>query len=81
MTVYYAWGGKRVAYTIVGAPALKEPAAATTTRNGVQMRTFQINDRVVVTWRRNGHTCVLSAVGVSPDVLQMLASWKAPAAA
>jgi hypothetical protein len=78
VTVYYRWGGKLIAYTIVGGPALTEPAANITRRNGVELRTLTLNSREVVTWRRNGHTCVLSAKGVSTALLQKLAAWTAP---
>jgi hypothetical protein len=80
VTVYYSWRSDTVAYTIVGAPVLRAPAAKTTTRGGVQLRTLMLHGRLVVTWRRAGHTCVLSAVGVSADDLQSLATWKAPRA-
>ncbi len=78
-TVYYRWDGHRVAYTIVGAPALSEPAATVTNHDGTVLRTLVLNGRVAVTWRRDGHTCVLSAAGVSPRVLQELAAWRVPA--
>ncbi len=77
-TVYYAWHGAQIAYTIVAAPALKEPAASTKMLNGTELRTLDLAGRVVVTWRRAGHTCVLSGSGVNPAVLQELAAWKVP---
>jgi hypothetical protein len=80
MTVYYEWHGRRIAYTIIAAPALKQPAASTTWLDGTELRTLHLNNRLVVTWRRAGHTCVLSATGVSPDALQKLAAWKVPGA-
>ena len=81
MTVYYEWRGELIAYTIVGAPALKQPAAQVSTRDGVQLRTLTINGRLVVTWRRANHTCILSGTAVPPQYLQALAAWKAPSAA
>jgi hypothetical protein len=78
VTVYYNLGGKEIAYTIVAAPALKMPAAPVTTLRGIDFRTLRQGDRVVVTWRRDGQTCVLSASGVSPLVLQRLGAWEAP---
>jgi len=78
VTVYYRWDGHRLAYTIVGAPTLKEPAASVSTVDGTVLRTMQLDGRVVVTWQRNGHTCVLSGAGVSPHVLQELAAWRVP---
>ncbi len=78
-TVYYRWHARDLlAYTIVSAPALGQPAASVRWLNGTELRTLTIGGRLVVTWRRAGHTCVLSATGVPASVLQMLASWQAP---
>jgi hypothetical protein len=79
VTVYYAWRGERIAYTIVGAPALTEPKAAQTWLDGTEMQTLTLNGRLVVTWRRAGDTCVLSGSGVTAEALQTLAAWKVPA--
>jgi Putative zinc-finger len=79
VTVYYDWKGERVAYTIVGAPALAQPAAHQTWLNGTELRTLTDDGRLVVTWRRDGSTCVLSARGVKAAELQKLAAWKVPA--
>jgi hypothetical protein len=78
VTVFYDWKGKRIAYTIVAAPALGQPSAPLTQLNGTTLRTFTMNGRYVVTWRRAGHTCVLSGDGVPVAVLQTLAAWQAP---
>jgi hypothetical protein len=80
VTVYYQWRSKRIAYTIVSAPALVQPAAHRTWRNGTELRTLTDNGRLVVTWRRAGDTCVLSGSGVTVGALQKLAAWKAPTA-
>jgi anti-sigma factor RsiW len=81
VTVYYARAGQRIAYTIVTAPALKLPNATTYRLAGTELRSFTMGERQVVTWRRAGHTCVLSGVGVSPAALSRLAAWKLPAGA
>jgi hypothetical protein len=79
VTVYYNWRGKEIAYTIVAAPALASPAAQVSRDvNGTEYRTLRHNGRTVVTWRRDGHTCVLSATDVPAPVLRHLASWEAP---
>jgi hypothetical protein len=78
VTVYYQWRGQQLAYTIVGAPALKMPSARVTRLGTTVFRTLTQDGRTVVTWRRAGHTCVLSAKGVPPIVLQRLAAWEAP---
>jgi hypothetical protein len=80
VTVYYSWRGKELAYTIVGAPVLSTPAAQVTTFDGIRLHTLHQQGRTVVTWRRAGHTCVLSATGVPAVVLQRLAAWEAPSA-
>lgn len=78
-TVYYQRRDGLVAYTIVGAPALSPPPAAVTRLNGYELRVFSLAGRTVVTWRRAGHTCVLSAAHVPVGVLEQLAGWRASA--
>jgi hypothetical protein len=78
VTVYYARRGERIAYTIVQAPALKSPSATTRWLDGTELRSFVMGGRQIVTWRRAGHTCVLSGDGVSPAELSKLAAWKVP---
>ncbi len=78
VTVYYDHGGTRIAYTILSTPALKRPGAQTRWVDGTKLQSFRLDGRVVVTWRRSGHTCVLSGTGVSPQVLSQLAAWKIP---
>jgi hypothetical protein len=78
-TVYYGWRGEKVAYTIVGVPALAQPAGAITNLAGISFRTLALHGRTVVTWRRDGLTCVLSAAGVPASTLRTLAVWNAPA--
>jgi anti-sigma factor RsiW len=75
-TVYYAWHGRRIAYTIVAAPALAQPTAAVSRVTGTELRTLTLSGRTVVTWRRGGHTCVLSGVGVPSAELEQLAAWR-----
>jgi hypothetical protein len=76
-TVLYRNDGRRVAYTIVSGAGIAAPAEATTTRrNGVNLHLFSDGGRRVVTWWRDGRTCVLSASGVGDEKLLALASWK-----
>jgi hypothetical protein len=75
VTVYYARGGQRIAYTIVTSPALKLPSATAYRLGGTEFRSFTMGERQVVTWRRAGHTCVLSGVSVSAAALTRLAAW------
>ena len=80
-TVYYDWHGHRIAYTIVASPALHAPAAPRITIDSTELRTFTLGGRLVVTWRRDDHTCVLSGDGVTAAELQRLAAWQSPAGA
>ncbi|HSD23616.1 MAG TPA: hypothetical protein VLB79_04745 [Solirubrobacterales bacterium] len=76
-TVLYERDGKRIAYTIVSGHGIAAPSDATTTsRNGVHLHTFGDRGRRVVTWWRDGRTCVLSGSGVGDRELLELASWK-----
>ncbi len=75
-TVYYQGHDTTVAYSIVGGPVLSPPRGGRVRRNGVPMRTFSLDGRLAVSWRRGGHTCVLSGMGVTAGELEQLASWR-----
>jgi anti-sigma factor RsiW len=76
-TVYYEKDGRTIAYTIVSGDSLDRPSdARSTMRGGVEFRTFRDDGRTVVTWERNGRTCVLSSKSVPPAELLMLADWR-----
>lgn len=75
-TVFYAKGGRRIAYTIVAGDALEQPGRARpSVIDGVELRTLRAEGRAVVTWRREGRTCVLSGAGVDGGTLRELAAW------
>ena len=77
ITIYYAKHGVEVAYTIVGGSALAQPSAAVLSRlNRIQLRSLTQGNRIVVTWRRDGHTCILSGARVPDHVLLRLAAVK-----
>jgi anti-sigma factor RsiW len=78
VTVYYKRHQTILAYTIIAAPVLQAPGAPVMRLNGTDLQTLRVGGRLVVTWRRAGHTCVLSAVSVPASDLQHLAAWKAP---
>ena len=60
--VYYAKGGKQVAYAILDSPVLARPAgAARTVRGGVEYLSLVAAGHTAVTWERDGHTCVVVA--------------------
>ena len=73
--VYYGKDGRRIAYVIVAGSGLaRPPSAASTTIGGVQYQTLRLNGAPAVTWRRDGHTCVLTGTASAAELLS-LASW------
>ena len=76
VTVYYQDHRTQVAYTIVAGPGLPVPAGTTVRKGAERLRTLSVDGRLVVTWRRAGHTCVLSGMGVTADQLEQLAAWR-----
>jgi hypothetical protein len=76
-TVYYKKGGRTIGYTIVSGDALDPPSGARATRRGgVEYRSFRDDGRTVVTWERDGHTCVLSGKRARAAELLVLADWR-----
>ena len=76
-TVHYEKGARTIQYTIVSGDALDPPSEArSTTRGGVEFRAFRDDGRMVVTWERDGHTCVLSGKAARPAELLALADWR-----
>jgi len=77
-TVFYGRGAERIAYTIVSGDALAPVVAAhTTLRAGTLLADSWSGGRRVVTWLRQGHTCVLSGGrGLSLGALLKLAGWR-----
>lgn len=76
VTVYYRWNRRTIAYTIVQTPALHQLRLAYQSYGGTAFQTTTMRHRVLVTWRRGGHTCILSGVGTSRQTLFSLAAWK-----
>ena len=75
-TVFYAKAGRRVGYTIVSGSALDVPSGARAVRRGgVLLNTFPVHGRPIVTWERDGRTCVLSGAASRGELLT-LASWR-----
>ena len=77
-TVYYSRGPSRVAYEIVSGPPLRlgAPVGQSTFRDGVRFSRLQGASGPVITWTRDGHTCVLTGTGTPVDVLLRLGSWR-----
>jgi hypothetical protein len=77
-TVYYERGDQRIGYTIVSGEAIDVPEGGSeTTLNDVELTTVSVDPAgEVVTWLRDGRTCVMSGEGVSTEELRELAAWK-----
>lgn len=76
-TVFYEREGKRIGYTILSGEGIDPPENSTsTTLNDVKLSSLADGGQEIVTWWRDGHTCVLSGKGVSKQELLELASWK-----
>lgn len=83
MTVFYTSPrGALAAYTIVGGAPLTVPVSATRHRmNGMRFAVLRRGERKIVTWRQDGHTCILSSPAAVPtERLLKLAAWRAEAA-
>jgi hypothetical protein len=77
-TVFYDNAkGVRAAYTILGGDAIDPPEDAHTHEvNGTTLHTTERGGRRIVTWERQGKTCVLSApLAVPEGKLLELAAW------
>jgi hypothetical protein len=74
--VYYRKGDRRIGYAIVSGSGLPQPSGASgTVRRGVEYQSLRAHGQPTVTWRRVGHTCVLTG-SASPAELLTLASWR-----
>jgi len=64
-------------YAIVGRPALRPAAGArTVVRNGVRFAVLRDAGATIVTWRRDGRTCVLVSRDASDEALLRIAAWR-----
>jgi hypothetical protein len=77
VTVYYRNPENvRIGYTIVGGDPLDEPPGRALRHGSERYVTVERGSRRLVTWRRGGHTCVISAPDSVPrERLLALASW------
>ncbi|HTR88731.1 MAG TPA: hypothetical protein VMG62_01315 [Solirubrobacteraceae bacterium] len=81
ITVFYTGPhGGRIGYAIVAGPAPgddeKAPEGSLEWRAGVAYGVLREHGEPVVTWRREGHMCVLSGRHVSTATLLDLAAWR-----
>jgi hypothetical protein len=76
-TVFYSHHGHRIAYTVVDGEPLEPPEGATTVRvDGVTLHQFRDGPRDIVTFERNGRTCVLGGEVIHAETLVELAGWQ-----
>jgi hypothetical protein len=76
-TVFYAdEDGRRIGYAIADAP-LPVAGGQLVTRHGERVRVLDRGATSVVTWRRDGRTCILAGRGVPVGRLLTLASYAA----
>lgn len=74
-TVYYARAGSTVAYSIVSGSALPRPPGVPHSTGLYPFQSFRLHGRNVVTWREDGHTCLLSGARVPVRVLASLIAY------
>jgi hypothetical protein len=75
-TVFYAdAAGRRIGYAIADA-RLPVAGGQLVTRRGVQLRVLAHGATSIVTWRRDGRTCILAGRGVPVERLLQLASYE-----
>jgi hypothetical protein len=80
-TVFYQHTHHRIGYTVVSGKALKPPGHAERYEaNGLVMLAYKDGRRDVVTFERDGRTCVLAGVVHQRATLLKLAAWKADGA-
>ncbi len=72
-TVFYGRGAERVGYSIVSGAALPIPSGHASTVGDVRYVTRASRGLRLVTWRRDGHTCVIAGQAVSERALLALA--------
>jgi plasmid stabilization system protein ParE len=74
-TVFYTSGGGRVGYSIVSGTALAVPRGSTVRGpTGVQYVLTSSDGAQLITWRRDGHTCVIASRSVGRGALLALAA-------
>jgi hypothetical protein len=75
VTVFYrGTKGERVGYSIVSGDALTVPAGPVVNRHGVAFTVLHRGGANVVTWQRDGHTCVMASHTASTKRLIDLAT-------
>jgi hypothetical protein len=74
-TVFYRHTHHRIGYTVIAGDTIEPPAGAERiTASGRRMHRFKLGELDVVTFERNGRTCVLAGDVHDPDTLVKLAA-------
>ena len=74
LTIFWDRAGRRIAYSAVAGSPVDAPVDSRRTgRRGTLLRSFDVDGRTAVTWTENGHTAVISAIGISRAALYNLA--------
>jgi hypothetical protein len=74
VTVFYSAHGRRVGYAIVSGSPLPDNGGSVVTRSGVNYRLRRSGGAELISWRQDGHTCVIAGRAVSTSTLVSLAS-------
>src|SRR5690606_34243358 len=73
-TTGWGRGGRLIGHTLLPGPPAPPPSDARRTgRRGVLLHSFDVGPRTVVSWRQDGGTAVISAIGVPRSELYDLA--------
>jgi hypothetical protein len=76
-TVFYRHTHHRIGYTVISGRTIEPPDDAETLKaGGLELHRFRLGFQDVVTFERNGRTCVLSGDVHDPDTLVKLAAWR-----
>jgi hypothetical protein len=76
-SMLYTHHGHVIAYTVIDGEPLEPPEGASRIRvDGVTLHQFRDGPRDVVTFERNGQTCVLAGEVIHPETLVELAAWQ-----
>ncbi len=77
-TVFYTNShSRRIGYSIVAGGVLPIPPGSTSVqRHGVSFHVLHRASPTIITWREAGHTCILTARGISAATLMRLATWQ-----
>jgi hypothetical protein len=80
-TVFYRHTHHRIGYTVIAGPTVAPPHDAERLNvRGVELHRFRLGRQDVVTFVRNGRTCVLSGDVHQAETLVKLAAWKSDGA-